>query len=113
IPLGGVGEVGKNLNIVEYESDLLMLDCGAKFPEDDQLAIDLVVPDVSYVRERLGNLRAILVTHGHEDHIGGLPFILMQLKPKNPIRVYGSPLALGLLESKIREHRMEKLVDLR
>lgn len=113
IPLGGVGEVGKNLNIVEYESDLLMLDCGAKFPEDDQLAVDLVVPDVSYVRERLGNLRAILVTHGHEDHIGGLPFILMQLKPKNPIRVYGSPLALGLLESKIREHRMEKLVDLR
>jgi ribonuclease J len=113
IPLGGVGEVGKNVTVVEYESDLILLDCGAKFPEGNQLAIDLVVPDVTYVRERLNNLRGIVVTHGHEDHIGGLPFMLMQLQPKSPIKVYGSPLAMGLLESKILEHRMDKLVELR
>ncbi|CAN5703325.1 ribonuclease J [soil metagenome] len=112
IPLGGVGEVGKNATVVEFENDLLLLDAGGKFPEEDQHAIDLIVPDVSYVRDRLPNLRAILITHGHEDHIGGLPFILHQLKPKTKIPVYGSPLAIGLLDAKIREHRCEKMVDL-
>ncbi len=113
IPLGGVGEVGKNSTVVEYEHDLILLDAGAKFPEDDQLGVDLIVPDVSYVKERLQNLRGILITHGHEDHIGGLPYIMLQLKPKDPVPVYGSPLAIGLLDHKMRENRVEKYVDLR
>jgi ribonuclease J len=113
IPLGGVGEVGKNATVVEYENDLLMLDAGGKFPEEDQHAIDLVVPDVSYVRERVQNLRGILITHGHEDHIGGLPFILHQLRSKRRLPIYGSPLAIGLIEAKLVEHRCEKMAELK
>ncbi|MCC6944715.1 MAG: ribonuclease J [Thermomicrobiales bacterium] len=111
--MGGVGEVGKNATVVEYENELVLLDAGGKFPEEDQHAIDLIVPDVSYVRERINNLKAILITHGHEDHIGGLPFVLHQLNTKRKIPVYGSPLAIGLIDAKIREHRCEKMVDLK
>ena len=110
--MGGVGEVGKNCTVVEFNNDLIILDAGGKFPEENQHAVDLVVPDVSYVKGRMANLRGILITHGHEDHIGGLPYILAQLKPTKPVPVYGSPLAMGLLEAKIIEHRIEKLVDL-
>ena len=112
IPLGGVGEVGKNMTAVEYERDLILLDAGGKFPDDDQRGIDLIIPDVTYVKQRLNNLRAILITHGHEDHIGGLPYILSQLKRKNPIPIYGSALALGFIENKLNEHRMLDDVEL-
>lgn len=112
IPLGGVNEVGKNMMVVQYEHDLIIIDCGAMFPEEDLGGLDLIVPDVKWVKQRLGNLRGIVITHGHEDHIGGLPYVLRQLAPKKPIPLYAPPLALGLIEAKLLEHRMEKMVEL-
>jgi ribonuclease J len=111
VPLGGVGEIGKNMTAVEFERDLVLLDCGAKFPEEEQRGVDLIIPDVSYVKQRRRNLRAILITHGHEDHIGGVPYFVSQLKG-TPIPIFGSPLALGFIERKLQEHRLTKHVRL-
>ncbi len=113
IPLGGVGEIGKNLTAIECGRDVIMLDCGGKFPEENQRGIDLIIPDVTFVAERMNNFRGILITHGHEDHIGGLPYIIPQLKSKTPIPIYGTPLALGFIERKLLEARLEDRVDLR
>ena len=113
IPLGGVGEVGKNMTAVEYGRDLILLDCGGKFPEEEQRGIDLIIPDVSYIKQHLRNFRGILLTHGHEDHIGGIPYIIPQLKEIAPIPIYGTPLALGFVERKLLEAHLEKLVELR
>ncbi|MGC4105778.1 MAG: ribonuclease J [Thermomicrobiales bacterium] len=114
IPLGGVGEVGKNMTAVECGRDIVLLDCGSKFPEEDQRGIDLVIPDVSFITERIKNFRGMLITHGHEDHIGGIPHIIPQLKDlmKGPVPIYGTPLAIGFIERKLLEARMEKYVDL-
>ena len=111
IPLGGVGEIGKNATVVECGRDVILIDCGGKFPEEEQRGIDLIVPDISFVTERLRNFRGILLTHGHEDHIGGLPHIIPQLKSKAPIPIYGTPLALGFAERKLVEARLEKYVE--
>ena len=100
------------MTMVEYERDIILLDCGGKFPEEEQRGIDLIVPDVTYVRNRLGNLRGILITHGHEDHIGALPYIIPQFADAAPIPIYGSPLSIGLIERKLEEARLEKLVRL-
>ncbi|HVL24385.1 MAG TPA: ribonuclease J [Thermomicrobiales bacterium] len=111
IPLGGVGEIGKNMTAVECGRDIVLLDCGGKFPEEEQRGIDLIVPDISFITERLKNFRGILLTHGHEDHIGGLPHIIPQIKSKAPIPIYGTPLALGFAERKLIEARLEKFVE--
>lgn len=112
IPLGGVGEVGKNMTAVECGQDLILLDCGSKFPEDDQRGIDLIVPDISFIAERMKNFKGILITHGHEDHIGGIPHIIPQMKSKTPVPIYGTPIALGFIERKMLEARLEKTVEL-
>jgi ribonuclease J len=105
-PLGGVGEVGKNSTLIEFGDDLVIVDAGVKFPEAELHGVDLVVPDYGYVGERLDLLLGILFTHGHEDHIGGLPYLIMQLDPHDPIPIYGTPLTLGLITVKLKEHGM-------
>jgi ribonuclease J len=103
IPLGGVGEIGKNMYVFEYGDDIVVIDCGLMFPDEEMFGIDLVVPDVSYLKERRANVRAFLITHAHEDHVGGLPYIL----PEFPgVPVYASTLARGLLGNKIKEHKL-------
>jgi ribonuclease J len=105
-PLGGVGEVGKNSTVIEFGDEMVIVDAGVKFPEAELHGIDLVVCDYAYVAERLDSLLGILFTHGHEDHIGGLPYLIMQLDPHDPIPIYGTPLTLGLISVKLREHGM-------
>src|SRR5207302_8543529 len=105
-PMGGVGEVGKNSTLIEFGGDLVIVDAGVKFPETELHGVDLVVCDYAYITERLDSLLGILFTHGHEDHIGGLPYLIMQLDPHDPIPIYGTPLTLGLISVKLKEHGM-------
>jgi ribonuclease J len=105
-PLGGVGEVGKNSTLLEYGPNLVLVDAGVKFPEAELHGVDLVVCDYTYVASRAADFRGILFTHGHEDHIGGLPYLIMQLDPHDPIPIYGTPLTLGLITVKLKEHGM-------
>ena len=97
--LGGVGEIGKNMTALEFGDDIIIVDCGVEFPREDSPGIDAIIPDITYIRDNLKKLRGIVLTHGHEDHIGALPYYADELK----VPVYGTALTLGLLERKLSE----------
>ena len=99
IPLGGVGEIGKNMFVVQYGQEIIVLDAGLMFPEDEMLGVDMVIPDITYLLENKEKIKAIFLSHGHEDHIGALPYIL----PKINVPVYGTRLTLGLLKIKLED----------
>jgi len=102
IPLGGLQEIGKNITVFEYEDDIIVVDCGLAFPEDEMLGVDLVIPDITYLIKNKDKVRGIILTHGHEDHIGSLPYVLKELN----VPVYGTKLTLALLKYKLEEHKM-------
>lgn len=103
IPLGGMGEIGKNMAAIRYEDTILVIDCGLMFPEEELLGIDVVIPDISYLMDNRDMVKAILLTHGHEDHVGAIPYVLKEL----PIPIYGSKLTLGIVAGKLREHDID------
>ena len=108
IPLGGLNEIGKNLTVIEFKDDIIVVDCGLKFPDEDMFGIDIVIPDVSYLVKNAEKVRGIFLTHGHEDHIGALPYVLKNLN----VPVYGTKLTLGIVETKLKEHGLLSTTEL-
>ena len=103
IPLGGVGEIGKNMTVIEYGSDIIIVDCGMSFPDEEMPGIDVVIPDMTYIEKNAANVRGILITHGHEDHIGAVPYALQKLN----VPVYATKLTIALIEQKLTEIKVD------
>lgn len=109
IPLGGLEEVGKNMTVFEYGDDMILLDCGIAFPEDEMLGVDLVMPDITYLEKNKERLKAIVITHGHEDHIGAIPYVLKAIN----VPIYATRLTLGLIQNKLEEHKMVRTTKMK
>ena len=109
LPLGGVGEIGKNLTVVEYDDRIVVVDCGLRFPTAEMMGIDLVLPDFTYLRERVDDIEAIVITHGHEDHLGALPWVLRELGQNSVPVVYGGQLTVAMARSKLDEHKLREV----
>ena len=108
IPIGGLNEIGKNLTAIEYGNEIIVVDCGMSFPDEDMPGVDLVINDISYLEKNAQKILGVFITHGHEDHIGGIPFFLKSIN----VPVYGTRLTLGLIEHKLKEHNMLTKVKL-
>ena len=109
LPLGGVGEIGKNMTVVEYDGRIVVVDCGLRFPTADMMGIDLVLPDFTYLRENVDAIEAIVITHGHEDHLGALPWVLRELGQEAVPVVYGGQLTVAMARSKLDEHKLREV----
>ena len=108
IPLGGLGEVAKNITVIEYGEEIIVVDCGMTFPDSEMYGIDVVIPDVTYLVNNKERVKGFFITHGHEDHIGAIPYILNQIN----VPVYATNLTIGLIQNKLEEHKMLDVVDL-
>ena len=102
IPLGGLEQIGMNITAFEYEDSIIVVDCGLSFPEDDMYGIDLVIPDITYLKDNIDKVKGFFITHGHEDHIGAIPYVLREIN----VPIYSTKLTNGIIEHKLREHNM-------